>query len=89
MPIFQGAVTVTDAPTRLDLWPANGAGTPAIRNMDSSVIVYVGNSGVTTSNGFPVKPDEVFSPDLRNYDGGVYGIVASGTVACRVFQVGG
>jgi hypothetical protein len=45
-----------------------------------SATVYLGGSGVTTANGYPLDPGE--------YEGNLYGIVASGTNAVRVLEWG-
>jgi len=47
-----------------------------IKNIGSET-VYLGNSGVTTANGFPLEPGEGFGP-LRT-TAAIYGIVASGS----------
>ena len=56
-------------------------------NNDASKILYIGGSDVTTSNGLPVLA-QAYSPAL---DAGakmiIYGIVASGSVDIRCFEV--
>lgn len=55
----------------------------AIRNLDASATIYLGGSGVTTSNGFPLKPDEVYEIETA---AAIYGIVASGTANAAYFS---
>ncbi len=57
--------------------------------------VFIGDSAVTTSTGFPIKTDEVFSPsDLAHQsltgrdDERMYGIVAASTENVRVLLQG-
>ncbi len=52
----------------------------AIKNTGVNTI-YVGPSGVTVANGFPVDPGQVYSAETSAK---VYGIVAAGTEAFRV-----
>lgn len=48
-----------------------------IRNIDEAITVYIGSSdAVTSSNGFPLKADEVITLELM---GAVWMIAASGT----------
>lgn len=89
MSVSQQAVSVGTAATRLD--PITDGTIPkgscAIRN-NGAAIVYIGASGVTTANGYPLDPGREMSADLGPGDA-LYGIVASGTVECRVVEVGG
>lgn len=48
--------------------------------------VYVGPSGVATTDGFPVASGGVLSISLPAGET-IYGIVASGTETCRVLSV--
>jgi hypothetical protein len=54
-----------------------------------SATVYLGGSGVTTANGYPLDPGEKLASDGgTEYEGNLYGIVASGTNAVRVLEWG-
>lgn len=58
------------------------------RNKHATVSIWVGgNSGVTSSTGFEVKPLETFVCDLQSGDQ-VWAVAGSGTVTCDVFQAG-
>lgn len=50
--------------------------------------VYLGGSNVTTANGYPIDPGGNFNGEIRDGDD-LYAVTASGTVACRVLQIGG
>lgn len=60
-----------------------------------SVAVYLGDAAVTTSTGFPIEPNEIFSPSELSHrqTGGVvgdrlYGIAVSGPNSVRVLIPG-
>mgnify|MGYP000861728133 CR=1 FL=1 len=59
----------------------------AIYNTDSSTIVYIGGSGVTTSTGFPIKPGDCvefqFNPNAAT---AIYAI-APASVGVRVVEL--
>lgn len=62
-----------------------------LKNTHATETLYIGDSAVLTSTGFPIAAGEVFSPSdmahrsMRGVDGDqVYGIVGSGTVDVRV-----
>lgn len=97
------AVSVTTAATRLDTANETGGhrGSSIAAYNNGSAIVYLGGSGVTTATGLPLAPGAYFSTDLGGTSDlpaetlagsddheGVYGIVASGTVEVRTFEVG-
>ena len=48
--------------------------------------VYVGNAGVTTSNGFLIEHKSVVTFPLGAYEA-LYGICASGTVLTQIYSV--
>lgn len=89
MSVSQQAVLVGTAATRLD--PITDGNIPkgscVVRN-NGAATVYIGTSTVTTSNGFPLESGREIAADLAAGDA-LYGIVASGTVECRVLEVGG
>lgn len=89
MAIQSQQVSVGTTATRLDS-VAFGSMTREsciVRNRGSAA-VFLGGSDVTTTNGLPLDPGEFFSADIQASDA-LYGVVASGTVECRVMQVGG
>lgn len=51
---------------------------------NSSVVIYIGGSAVTTSNGIPLQPGASFTDDVE--DSAYYCIVASGTADLRVLE---
>ena len=60
----------------------------AIKNVGAAT-VYVGSSAsVTTTNGFPLAPGESIEAGLDSTLQGVWGIVVSGTVEVRTFELG-
>lgn len=52
---------------------------------NSSQTVYLGDSGVTTTTGFPIAAGTGFTDSLTSSP--IYGIVASSTADCRVLAV--
>lgn len=66
-----------------------------LKNVGATAI-YLGDSTVTSATGFPVEPNEVFSPsELSHRQAGrglagdrLYGIAASGTNSVRVLVPG-
>lgn len=49
-----------------------------VKNMDASIIVYVGkDNSVTSGNGYPIKAGEAF--DFEGYAGAIFAVAASGT----------
>lgn len=85
------AVSVGTSATRLDTADDTGdrqAGESLLVYNNSSVTIYIGGAGVTTSTGMPVAANS-YGPgmDLQTGDA-LYGIVASGTAEMRVFETG-
>lgn len=81
------AVTVGTSPTRLPGTSQGNRRAFVAYNNSASTIMYIGGSDVTTANGTPV-PAGTATPAL---DIGpnvlVYGVVATGSVDCRVMEV--
>lgn len=81
------ATTVTTTATPLPTTSLANRRGVVVFNNDSSTTLYIGGSGVTTSNGMPV-PALAYSPAL---DIGVkfiiYGIVATGSINVRVLEL--
>jgi hypothetical protein len=48
--------------------------------------VYIGNAGVTTSNGFLIEHKSVVTFPLGAYEA-LYGVCASGTVLTEIYSV--
>ena len=55
-----------------------------VKNTDAAINVYLGPSGVTSSDGHLLKPGEAFS--FENYIGAVYAVAASGTPTVTVIE---
>lgn len=62
---------------------------------NGSAVVFIGDSAVTTSTGFPVEAGEVFSPSELAHQSltgkiadQLYGVVATGTEEVRVLLMG-
>lgn len=85
MAVAATRVSVGTTATQLD---GNLYGNSAIliRNRGSAPI-YVGPASVTTATGFELAAGEYVTVDIDGHDAGLYGITASGTVACHVLQV--
>ncbi|MHB9019361.1 MAG: hypothetical protein ACYC3G_00585 [Minisyncoccota bacterium] len=82
------AVSVTQVATKLCVGAAAAAGRRKVRihNTDAALTIYLGGSGVTTANGFPLKFGEHVEFNLSS---GVelYGIAGTGeTVNVRVLE---
>lgn len=97
MAVKSTAVTVATTATRLDtaVEAVSSTRSDAIAGQgvlvwnDGAATIYLGGSDVTTANGVPV-PAGTWSPaiELAELGEGLYGIVASGTVAARVLESG-
>ena len=83
------AVSVATTATRLD----TEAETDSVHGSSISVYnngaatVYLGESDVATTTGYPVAAGEHYAEDI-DPSVGLYGIVASGTVEVRVRETG-
>jgi len=78
-------VDTTAGGTRIDSAVA-GSGSILVRNQ-GSVAVYLGASGVTSSTGFQLDPQESVQLDLAREDT-LYGITASSSASVHLIQVG-
>lgn len=84
------AVSVATTETRLDTaaQAAGGSGVQSVAVYNAgAATIHIGGAGVTTAAGYPVAAGEHFACDLAQGDP-LYGICASGTVACRVLETG-
>lgn len=82
------SVSVTTTATALNSTPTDSvSGSAILVHNVGAASVYVGGSGVTTAQGEPVAAGERLTVDL-NFGESLYGIVATGTVECRVLEVG-
>lgn len=86
MAVLSRAVTVGTTATRLDSDEGGQASQAFSMKNIGSATVYLGGPDVTTANGAPLAAGEWFAADLAKYDV-MYGIVATGTQACRVIEV--
>ena len=82
--VLPTAVTVTTTATAIPATALAGRRAMMVRN-NGSVTVYLGDSTVTSTNGFPLSPGEE-----KSYELGppvtLYGITASGTADVRVLE---
>lgn len=78
-------VDTTAGGTRIDSAVA-GSGSILVKNQ-GSVNVILGASGVTSSSGYQLGPNESVSLDLTREDT-LYGITASSSAVVHVIQVG-
>lgn len=88
MSIATRQVSVTTSATRLD----DSSNPPLrygvlVRNRGTAA-VYVGTAAVAAGTGYQLDPGEAVSMDLTTFDGGLYGIAASGSHTCHVLQQG-
>lgn len=84
-----GNKTVTTSATEIVDAAGNRRQALLITN-NSSEVLYIGfDSSVTTSNGFQLQEDQVWSTSgLQVYQGPVYGIVAANTADVRYQELG-
>lgn len=87
MAVKSTAVTVADTATRLDTTAEQWDSSSLLFYNIGSVTVYLGGSGVTTSNGVPVAAG-AWSPAVNSGKDAIYGIVATGTCEVRVLEAG-
>lgn len=90
MPKDSRAVTVTTTATRLDAITDNAdnkSGQSIAVYNNGAATVYLGDSGVTTANGYPLGVGEHWAENLASGDE-LYGRVAAGTVEVRVIESG-
>lgn len=81
--IRQQAVTVATSATKIPTTPLSNRRTLLIEN-ESANVVYLGDSTVTTANGFPIYPRQTMQINIED-DIDIYGI-ASGSSAIRVLE---
>jgi hypothetical protein len=82
------AVSVSSSATALPTTPIAGRTSICLFN-NGAATVFIGPSGVTTSNGFPLAPGAAFCDDANTRSGAAqayYGIVATGTAEVRVLE---
>ena len=87
MPIKSQSVSVATTATKLNLPDDPNLGLSVALYNAGAATVFVGGSGVTTSNGFPLAAAGTLSIDLAAGEE-IYGIVATGTVAVSVLCQG-
>ena len=83
--ILSSSVTIGDSATIIPASDLSNRKSMTIRNNGSNTI-FIGGSGVTTGNGFPIKVNESFDIDLDD-SSAIYGIVATGTEDLRILEV--
>lgn len=79
------ASQVTASTSASVLLAANANRVSAIFYNNGSVTVYIGGSGVTSSNGFPIPAGQSFTDDASN--GVWYVVSASSTASIGVIEV--
>lgn len=89
MAVSARAVTVATTATQLDTngRPRSRGGQSLSAYNDGAATVYLGGADVTTAAGYPLAAGEHMAFDLNGGDQ-LFGIVASGTVAVRVLEIG-
>ena len=85
MAVVTSSVTVTDAATLL--YTSIGQSQVQLRNDSASADVFIGNSSVTTSNGFKIAAAGSLTNINLDHNESLYGVVASGTGTVAVFAV--
>ena len=85
MAVQSRTVTVTTTASRIDQEDGGSQGFAVYNN--GSATVYLGGSGVTTSNGYPLAAGEHMGADLDFREEAIYAVCASGTVEVRVLEV--
>ena len=75
-----GAVTVTDTATKIPPSILKHRKAIAIRNWSNDTTIYIGNSDVTTANGYPINPHEALPLECSQALEW-YGICAAGKTA--------
>lgn len=88
--ITQAATVGTSASKIAGVSVTSGAirsGSCVVQNLGASP-VFLGGATVTIANGLQLDPGSTMAVDIGDGDD-LYAVVASGTVACRVLQVGG
>lgn len=82
-----GAITVTDAATKIPTTNLDNRKAITIFNNSSSETVYIGGSSVTTSTGYPLLPYQGLPFDLGS-GGQLYGICNTGkTASVRYLEI--
>jgi hypothetical protein len=83
--IRQGTVTIATSATKIPTSPLSERLSIVIVNISNN-IVYLGNSSVTTANGYPIYPRQSISFYIEdNID--IYGIAESSS-ECRILEGG-
>ena len=85
MAVVTSSVTVTDAATLL--YTSIGQSQVQLRNDSASADVFIGNSSVTTSNGFKIAAAGSLTNINLDHNESLYGVVATGTGTVAVFAV--
>ena len=79
-------VLVGDTATPLPSDPLSGRKSIAIHNMSSSYPVYIGASGVTVDDGFPIRPQTTQAVDLKE-SARLYAVSPSGQIDVRIWEI--
>lgn len=68
-------ITLSAGPTQL--LPSGNFKARLICNLDASIVIWIGPSGVSTSTGMPVYPTQCW--DVTHTSGAIYAVPTSGT----------
>jgi len=83
--VLSTSVTIGDSATLIPSSDLANRKSMTIRNNGSNTI-FIGGSGVSTSNGFPIKVNESMDIDLDDASA-LYGIVATGNEDLRILEI--
>jgi len=78
------SVTIGTTPTEIPASPLSNRKSITLKNNGSNTI-FLGHSGVTTTNGYPLKINESLDIDLDDATT-LYGIVATGSEDLRILE---
>jgi len=80
-------VLVGDSATALPAEPLAGRKSIAIYNTSSSYAIYIGASGVTTDDGYPIQPETGRAVDLKE-NARLYAVAPSGQqIDVRIWEI--
>lgn len=83
-PLIKTASAQVSVSTTAELVPARRARRRVvIQNESASTILYLGPSGVTTANGFPVRPERSIALYVND---AVHAVSASGTITASYIE---
>lgn len=88
--IRQSVVTISNVVTAIPTTALKGRKTLIIKNLDTSVVIYLGSSTITanenSTGGYPLAYRDSITIDLGE-NTVIYGIVVSGTAKVSIIEV--